>query len=232
MKSFLFASILVFFLTGFSTEATAQWRRHKQKEKKEQKNESAFIEDIEVSPSKSGGTVNVNPVTAKENRFVAIKGSQVSGEPHIQAFQFKYGQILNRDVESITNAPLFHFIDVWWATPYRYGGNSRQGIDCSAFSSVLFSSVYGVQLARTARDQYNNSEKIGMDEVQEGDLLFFNTRGGVSHVGISLGGRYFVHASTSNGVMISSLDEDYYNRRLVGAGRMPAGQIAQKSISR
>ena len=223
MKNFLFVSLTALLLCGFSTKATAQFNRHKKKQKQESTERApVFIDDIDNRTEQSGGPVLSradikSPKTTNSAKPVAV--ADVS-EPHLQAYQFKYGQILDRDVESITNASLFHFIDTWWGTPYRYGGSTQKGVDCSAFSSTLISSVFGVQLPRTARDQYKVCQKLDEDELKEGDLVFFNTRGGISHVGVSLGGKYFVHASTSNGVMISSLDEDYYNHRFVAGGRV------------
>ncbi len=133
--------------------------------------------------------------------------------------QFKYAQLLNRDVESLTNFSLFSFIDKWWGTRYRYGGTGKSGIDCSAFTGLLMSSVFSIAMPRTAREQYAACEKLKEDEMLEGDLVFFNTRGGVSHVGVYLGEGYFVHSSCSSGVTISSLDDTYYRKRFIAGGR-------------
>jgi lipoprotein Spr len=75
-------------------------------------------------------------------------------------------------------------------------------------------------LPRTAREQYKASERISRTELKEGDLVFFNTRGGVSHVGIYLQNNKFIHASVSNGVVVSDMFDAYYLKRYVGAGRM------------
>jgi lipoprotein Spr len=80
--------------------------------------------------------------------------------------------------------------------------------------------VYGLKLPRTARQQYRASEKVDKDNIKEGDLVFFNTRGGVSHVGVYLMNGFFVHSSTKDGVKISHLDEEYYHRKFIGAGRI------------
>lgn len=133
--------------------------------------------------------------------------------------QFKYAQLLNRQVEDVTNFSLFAFIDNWWGIKYRYGGTGRSGIDCSAFTGLLMSSVFSIAMPRTAREQYAVCEKLKEDEMQEGDLVFFNTRGGVSHVGLYLGEGHFVHSSSSNGVTISSLDDSYYRKRFIAGGR-------------
>ena len=135
------------------------------------------------------------------------------------AIQFKYSQLMDIEIESISNISLFAFIDEWWNTAYRYGGTTKKGIDCSALTGLLLSTVYAIKMPRTARDQYNASEKIEREDMKEGDLVFFNTKGGVSHVGVYLANDFFVHASTSSGVTISSLNDSYYSKRFIGAGR-------------
>ena len=80
--------------------------------------------------------------------------------------------------------------------------------------------VYGFAVPRTARQQYQASQHIKKNNLKEGDLVFFNTRGGVSHVGLYLDNDYFVHASSSEGVTISSLNDNYYAKRFICGGRV------------
>jgi lipoprotein Spr len=108
-------------------------------------------------------------------------------------------------------------------TRYRLGGTTKDGIDCSALMQTLFSSLYGVTLPRTAREQYKFSQRISRTELKEGDLVFFNTIGGVSHVGMYLQNNKFVHAST-NGVTISDLYDEYWSRKFIGVGRVDTTQ--------
>jgi lipoprotein Spr len=110
-------------------------------------------------------------------------------------------------------------LDEWLGTRYRLGGTDKEGIDCSAFMQVLFTRLYGINLPRTAREQYTVSQKLSRAELKEGDLVFFNTIGGVSHVGMYLQNNKFVHAS-SGGVTISDLYEDYWLKKLIGVGRV------------
>ena len=143
------------------------------------------------------------------------------------SLQFKYAQLLNRNVELVTNTSLIGFIDEWWGTKYRYGGTTKKGIDCSSFTGLLMGSVFGFTLPRTARQQYAACSKLKKDDMLEGDLVFFNTRGGVSHVGIYLGDGFFVHSSSSSGVTINSLNENYYSRKFIGGGRIENDQYAK-----
>jgi len=92
---------------------------------------------------------------------------------------------------------------------------------------ILFASVYGISLPRTAREQYKVTSRISRTELKEGDMVFFNTRGGVSHVGFYLQNNKFVHASTG-GVIISDLFDPYYLRRFVGVGRVEKTGIAKQ----
>ena len=103
---------------------------------------------------------------------------------------------------------------------YRYGGTTKSGIDCSAFVQAIYLSAFAVSLPRTARDQYRNSQIVSATQMKTGDLVFFNTTGGISHVGIYLQNNKFVHASTSYGVTISDMFDPYYLRRFIGVGRI------------
>jgi hypothetical protein len=134
--------------------------------------------------------------------------------------EFKFAQLLETEVEALKNFELLAFINQWLNTPYRFGGNSKNGIDCSGFTGQLMKSVYNTEMPHSAKGQYHAVQKIEKENLSEGDLVFFNTRGGVSHVGVFLKNGYFVHSSTKDGVRISSLNEKYYHRKFIGAGRI------------
>ena len=112
-------------------------------------------------------------------------------------------------------------------TPYRYGGMTRNGIDCSAFVLSVFGAVTGMNLPRVAASQAQEGEKIEKDQLQKGDLVFFSHqgRGRISHVGIveevsPEGDVKFIHAATSKGVMISSLNDSYWGPKYRFAKRV------------
>ncbi len=106
-------------------------------------------------------------------------------------------------------------------TPYKYGGNTNKGIDCSAFTQNVFSKSLNYKLPRTASQQYNHSKNFNNRTLQFGDLVFFNTTKNSypGHVGIFIGENLFAHASFSKGVTISSLKSSYFKTRFVGAIR-------------
>ncbi|MCM2265504.1 MAG: LysM peptidoglycan-binding domain-containing protein [Desulfuromonadales bacterium] len=105
--------------------------------------------------------------------------------------------------------------------PYRFGGNSRRGIDCSAFVQQVFREM-DVQLPRSAREQFRFGEEIERDQLQKGDLIFFRTYARFpSHVGIYLGEGKMIHASSrSRRVVVTSIDHPYYRKRFIGAKRI------------
>jgi len=110
-------------------------------------------------------------------------------------------------------------------TPYRYGGLDRRGLDCSGLVYVSFHDALGVKVPRNTWGLYSWAEKIPMEDANPGDLVFFKTGGSnaVSHVGIFVGGRRFIHAASDGpvtGVMYSSLDERYWSRAYAGTGRV------------
>jgi lipoprotein Spr len=129
-------------------------------------------------------------------------------------------QIMGVAVSATSNMKLFHFVYDWIGTPYRFGGSSRRGIDCSAFTKQLYSDVFNLTIRRSSRDIFSMVNPVSKDDLKEGDLVFFKIHSrSISHVGIYLGNNRFAHAS-SKGVAISSLDDAYYSRYFYKGGRL------------
>ena len=114
---------------------------------------------------------------------------------------------------------LIAYAYTYLGTPYVYGGSSYSGTDCSGFTMAVFAK-FGYSLSHGASDQYYTATSVSSEERQAGDLVFFDTFGGISHVGIYLGGGQFIHASSSGGVKVNSLYESYYAACYLGAGRI------------
>jgi cell wall-associated NlpC family hydrolase len=109
----------------------------------------------------------------------------------------------------------------WMGTPYEMGGESKGGIDCSAFSREIFRTSGGMELPRTTEQQVKLGAPVSKEEIQFGDLVFFNTTGNnPSHVGIYIGDDMFAHASVSFGVTLSSMYSSYYKKRFTEARRV------------
>lgn len=106
-------------------------------------------------------------------------------------------------------------------TPYLWGGTTTNGIDCSAFCQRVMKYALGIDIPRTSIMQSTVGDEVSRENLQFGDLVFFNTMGRrISHVGIYLGEGVFAHSSSSGGVKTNSLDEDYYNAKYVTARRV------------
>jgi cell wall-associated NlpC family hydrolase len=188
--------------------------------KDEKPAEPGFIQNISLTTSGflSKSLSDLQSLSKRQLNTVSLLSK--AGLDKISLQQAKYAMMLDVAIESIRNTTLYQFIESWYGTRYRFGGTTRRGIDCSAFADKLLSAVYDLVLPRTAREQYKFCEHISKDDLLEGDLVFFNTRKGVSHVGVYLANGRFVHSSSSQGVMISNLDDDYFSRRFIGAGRV------------
>src|SRR3984885_13284168 len=129
-------------------------------------------------------------------------------------------QIMGVALSTTSNVKLFQFVYDWIGTPYRFGGSSRKGIDCSAFTKELYSKVFDTDIMRNSRDIFSMVSPVSKDELKEGDLVFFKIHSrSISHIGIYLGNNRFAHAS-SRGVAVSSLDDAYYSRYFYRGGRM------------
>ena len=120
------------------------------------------------------------------------------------------------------NKKLYAVIKPWMGVPYKYGGTTKQGIDCSGFVGNIYREAYGITLHRTANDMQQDVKKVSKSQLREGDLVFFvNSHGKVSHVGIYLHDGLFVHSSTSRGVIISPLSDSYWSQHFHCGGRHP-----------
>lgn len=123
------------------------------------------------------------------------------------------------------NITLYKQVNTWLGVKYRLGGTTKKGVDCSGFVGAIYRDVYGKKLNRTAEDIYSeNCRKIRKGRLKEGDLVFFRTDGKrkkkPNHVGVYLKNGKFVHASTSKGVEVNSLDFEYYKKAFMKGGRV------------
>jgi cell wall-associated NlpC family hydrolase len=169
-----------------------------------------------VVASNSGGSQAVSPDVAEwTSRLIMSEPSRHHGG--IGRFTGGILARTSRIAEGLTRSAL-RFLGV----PYVFGGTSTAGFDCSGFVQHVFA-MMGIGLPRTADAQYDVGRPT-LGGPRAGDLVFFDTYGGVSHVGIYLGGGKFVHASSSHGVMVSRLSDSYWASRYVGAKRLIASR--------
>lgn len=108
----------------------------------------------------------------------------------------------------------------WEGTPYRYGGTSLRGVDCSAFVQNTYRVKFKKQIPRTTRTQIKVGKKIKKSQLKEGDIVFFKTGRNSLHNGIYMGGGKFMHASSSKGVTLSSLNNRYWRKKYLTSRRV------------
>ncbi|MBC2709680.1 MAG: C40 family peptidase [Desulfosarcina sp.] len=111
-------------------------------------------------------------------------------------------------------------IPSWLGTPHRMGGVSRQGIDCSGLVVVLYDGLFDMRLPRTTTALMRTGRRVEKQNLAAGDLVFFKPGTKVNHVGIYLSHGEFVHTSTSNGVTISRMDDDFWRRCYLTSRRL------------
>jgi len=180
---------------------------------------ASTIPDVKTEQKETAETLN-------KTKFA--NNSVASGD--ISALKIKYAELLGKDPNQIENVELLRSVDEWYGTRYKMGGTSKTGIDCSAFVQAVYLSAFGLAVPRTAFEQFRAASHISATEMKEGDLVFFNTTGGVSHVGIYMGNNKFAHASVARGVTVSDLFDPYYLKRFLGIGRIekPAGSLGTR----
>lgn len=130
---------------------------------------------------------------------------------------------LGVDISLEDNHKLYLEAAEWMGVPYRVGGDSKRGTDCSGMTAQIYRKVYRTKLSRSTDGQKKESNKVAKRNLREGDLVFFtSSRSGkkVAHVGIYLKDGKFIHASTSRGVIVSQLKEPYYTKHWISGGRI------------
>ncbi|AJC66041.1 MULTISPECIES: bifunctional murein DD-endopeptidase/murein LD-carboxypeptidase [Dickeya] len=146
------------------------------------------------------------------------------GDPSLQASQDEF-EAMVRNVE--VKSKLLEQYASWKGVRYRLGGDSRKGIDCSSFVQRTFREQFGIDLPRSSYEQQDIGVQIQRSKLRPGDLVVFHAGSTGRHMGIYLGNQQFVHASTSIGVTISSMDDSYWKPRYREARRV----LAQASHS-
>ena len=131
----------------------------------------------------------------------------------------KYSAIMGVDKNEIQNGRLYAFIDLWMGTPYKYGGQDKDGVDCSGLAQLLEQQVYGINIPRSTSEQITVIKRKYEEELVEGDLVFYDYDGGkFNHVGVYLQNGYVVHASSTKGVMIIKLHDSSMYKHFSRAG--------------
>ncbi len=155
--------------------------------------------------------------------LMLLLASCSTSTPHYDYQELARASIrLGMDIDMKDNHALYITSAEWLGVPYRNGGKTKKGIDCSALTSTLYKKAYRKKLKGNANDQRKDAHRISKRNLREGDLVFFHNgrkKRTATHVGIYLKDGKFIHASTSRGVIISRLDEDYWRKHWMCGGR-------------
>ena len=142
----------------------------------------------------------------------------------------KYSQMMLVDKSAIQNGRLYSFIDQWMGVPYKFGGQDKDGVDCSGLTQLLEQEVYGIQIPRMTSQQVTVIKRKYEEELKEGDLVFFDfDNKQFSHVGVYLQNGYVVHASSTKGVMVVRLKSPSMYKYFSRAGSIiPVPQVTSQ----
>lgn len=166
-------------------------------------------------------SVKTNKKTKKTEEVASLTGIQKKSlieQSNLETLTNIVSEYSNTSVDR--DAVMIRIIELI-NTPYLWGGTTTNGIDCSAFCQRVMKFALGIDIPRTSIMQSSVGDPVDRENLQFGDLVFFNTMGSrISHVGIYLGESVFAHSSSSGGVKTSSLNEDYYNAKYVSARRV------------
>ncbi|MBK0381448.1 C40 family peptidase [Pedobacter sp. SD-b] len=143
-----------------------------------------------------------------------------TSDPDNLASQF-FSQVMGVAISATSNTKMYQFIYDWLGTPYHLGGDTKKGIDCSGFAYKLYDKTFNTIIGSNARNIFSMVNPINKNDLKEGDLVFFKIHSkSISHVGVYIGDNKFAHASSSRGVMISNLNEAYWQRYFYKGGRI------------
>jgi len=134
---------------------------------------------------------------------------------------YRYFKTKGVQFDSLSNLKLYNELYGWLGVPYRWGGRSKAGADCSGFASLIYKNVYSINVSGSAGDIYKKLKPINKSELREGDLIFFSfNHKYIAHVGLYLSNNKFIHeTSWGRGITISDLNKSYYNLYYFSAGR-------------
>ncbi len=216
----------IFFYSGCSSSSNSI-RYNNSKEKQSDNNSAVRFssdknETEKTTESDTAGSYTDSDLNESDPDEIPLDTKKINVSDILRKYSTTTDKNVSAD-ESDSREKILMEIIKYLDTPYKYGGNTKRGIDCSAFTKSVYEQALSIDLERSARQQYHEGEVVtGTGNLEFGDLVFFNTRRRVrpGHVGIYIGDNLFAHASSSNGVTVSSLDDAYYSKRYMGARRI------------
>ncbi|MCP4347682.1 MAG: hypothetical protein GY795_19430 [Desulfobacterales bacterium] len=182
---------------------------------------------VSVLSKKKSARINMKKLTvfnckASDKTIIQANDKTIIQDDNTSTFFSKYSKKLGIPFDGTENIQLIMAVDEWLGTPFKWGGCSKYGIDCSCLVQSIYKNVYGIDLNRTTIGMFTtNLATVEKEDLQEGDLIFFKIRGNkISHVGIYLKHNKFIHSTLTKGVMINDLDQNYYKKRFLSGRRV------------
>ncbi|WP_053957533.1 SH3 domain-containing C40 family peptidase [Inediibacterium massiliense] len=179
--------------------------------------------DCEVSGTLSGGTLVEVKSTEQDWYAVQTEDGQIGWVYSKYVGEVKNEPVVSRGSHNVQVDKLLQTAMSLRGKPYSYGSNGPNAFDCSGFTSYVYRQN-GIKIDRDSRSQATNGVKVSKEELQRGDLVFFDTsdNGSINHVGIYIGNGNFIHASSgkAGSVTISGLDDSFYRHRYITARRI------------
>lgn len=123
-------------------------------------------------------------------------------------------------LKSVSAGNIRKVAEAYLGVPYRFGGQSRSGMDCSGFIRQVFQEAHGLRLPHSSSAIYGFGEPVSRSQLEIGDVVFFKKLGFIDHSGIYMGKGYFIHSATSVGVAYSALNAPYFGDHYAGARRI------------
>jgi len=214
-------SVILISLLLFNCSSVTQSQRYREKPKEESEPPTKTVRFTSDDRTKNDTSDSYKDPVSTANEFDETPVEEYTVDK--KAFVKKYKNLKQLNLPLTKREKILFEIVNYLDSPYLYGGNTKGGIDCSAFTSNVFEKALNYNLPRTASQQYINGQEIfSFSNLKFGDLVFFNTSKSSfpGHVGIYLGNDLFAHASVSHGVTISNIQDRYYKEKYVGARRV------------
>jgi cell wall-associated NlpC family hydrolase len=163
--------------------------------------------------TKNTGKINKTKQTLSKKKSAQLITADITLEHQPSPFQYSPSDSSEEKLQEVMK----EYIGI----PYRSGGSSLRGMDCSGFARTIYANLFGIELPHNSAAQFSfhKLQRIDEDELQTGDLLFFSQKRRINHVGVYLGDGNFIHATNGHGITISSLDDQHWKSRMVGTKR-------------
>ena len=177
---------------------------------------------VAPAPTEPSALLAVYPVTDSASAPAGEGAGRQSAAFQDSLFYGFYSQELGVGLSHEADKSLIETVARWIGAPYRSGGSTALGTDCSGFVMRAYQQAYGITLVHSSGGLFQRTARLKRADMREGDLVFFrrSRRAPIYHVGIYLAGGKFVHSQSGVGVKVSSLEEGYWSRNYAGAGRV------------